>query len=198
VGNSVAEIPGHNGKPRRGRRLPAAKKVERDRAIVIDRNKGFTWPEIARRHGLQERQARNVYREWREDKLAEEVAPRDASEWLFEALSMYQQIISTLAQTADDADNDAARVGALRTQMAAMDRHTELLLATGRLPRSLQASIDRQQVQVMIRRMAEVLERHDVQPEVIRDLLTVIDADDPTVGRPARQLAPARGSGGRT
>jgi hypothetical protein len=46
--------------------LPAALKLERDRRLVSDRNRGLSWPEVARRSGLGERQCREVYRLWRE------------------------------------------------------------------------------------------------------------------------------------
>ena len=39
-------------------RLTAQRKVERDAAVVRDRARGLTWPTIAARHGLSERQCR--------------------------------------------------------------------------------------------------------------------------------------------
>ena len=42
-------------------RLNAAAKVERDRAIVIDRNRGLSWSMIANRYRLSERQCRTIY-----------------------------------------------------------------------------------------------------------------------------------------
>ncbi len=67
----------------RGRRLPAAGKVARDREIVIDRNRGLSWPVIAQRHGLQERQCRAIYAQWR-DSEKDPIRGIDPVEWLRE------------------------------------------------------------------------------------------------------------------
>jgi hypothetical protein len=142
VGDSVTALEGHRGKANRGRRLPAARKVERDRAIVADRARGLTWRMIAQRHGVQERQARRIYQEWRDANLETQVAVRDAREWLFDLIIRYEEIIAGLALVAAEADNDAARVGALKAQMAGLDRLTELLVIAGLLPQNPRLEIE--------------------------------------------------------
>ena len=84
-GNLVAVPTGDS--PRRGtrgQRLTAAKKVERDRAIVIDRNRGFTWEVVAQRNGLGERQCRAIYSARREPD-AGGLPGLDPMEWFLNA-----------------------------------------------------------------------------------------------------------------
>jgi hypothetical protein len=156
VGDSVTALEGHRGKANRGRRLPAARKVERDRAIVADRARGLTWRMIAQRHGVQERQARRIYEEWRDANLEAQVAVRDAREWLFDLIIRYEEIIASLALVAAEADNDAARVGALKAQMAALDRLTELFVIAGLLPRNPRLEIE---VRDVVEKVASVVGR---------------------------------------
>jgi hypothetical protein len=187
VGSSVSALPGHRA-ANRGRRLPAVQKVERDRAVVIDRNKGLPWPLIAQRHGLSERQCRNIYADWREGEKAM-LLSRDPMEWLVETLARMDSIIAFLAEIAEEADNDAARVGALRSQMVAIERQTALLVASGLLPRNLRASREYEDVVAMVNSMIAVAERHDVGPHVIDDFLAVIDGAGGDVSPPRTERA---------
>ena len=111
---------------------------------------------IAQRHGVQERQARRIYQEWRDANLETQVAVRDAREWLFELIIRYEEIIASLALVAEEADNDAARVGALKAQMAALDRLTELFVIAGLLPRNPRLEIE---VRDAVEKVASVVGR---------------------------------------
>jgi hypothetical protein len=153
----------------RGRRLPAADKVQRDRALVADRNRGLTWAVVARRHGLQERQARQIYAEWR-DSEEPALVQRDPVQWLEETLHRYDSIIGELASTAESADNTAARVGALKAQMDAMSRQTELLVASGLLPRNLSVIRHETDMRQAARTIVAVLKERGVGLDVLRDI----------------------------
>jgi hypothetical protein len=111
---------------------------------------------IAQRHGVQERQARRIYEEWREANLEAQVAVRNAREWLFDLMIRYEEIIASLAVVAAEADNDAACVGALKAQMAALDRLTELCVIGGLLPRNPRLEIE---VGDMVEKVASVIGR---------------------------------------
>jgi hypothetical protein len=109
---------------------------------------------IAQHHGVQERQARRIYEEWRDENLETQVAVRDAREWLFDLIIRYEEIIGSLALVAAEADNDAARVGALKAQMAALDRLTELFALAGLLPRNPRTEIE---VRDLVQKVALVI-----------------------------------------
>jgi hypothetical protein len=153
----------------RGRRLPAADKVQRDRSLVADRNRGLTWSVVALRHGLQERQARQIYAEWR-DSEEPALVQRDPVQWLEETLNRYDSIIGELASTAESADNTAARVGALKAQMDAMSRQTELLVASGLLPRNLGVVRYETDMRRAAQAILTVLHEHGVGPDALRDI----------------------------
>jgi hypothetical protein len=169
-GDSVAiATPDPRTSGSRGRRLPAADKVQRDRALVADRNRGLTWSAIALRHGLQERQARQIYAEWR-DSEEPTLVQRDPVQWLEETLDRYDSIIGELASTAENADNTAARVGALKAQMDAMSRQTELLVASGLLPRNLGVIRYETDMREAARTILAVLRAHGVGEDALRDI----------------------------
>ena len=173
VGTSASAPPGHTTRTQRPR-LNAARKVERDRAIVIDRNKGFSWPVIAGRYSISERQCRTVYGEWR-DTEKESRLSGDPLEWLVETLTRYDSIISSLALIADEAANEAARVGALRSQMVAMGQQAALMVASGLLPSNLRTARDYETLVAVIDGMVAVVERHDLDTPVLDDLLRVVE-----------------------
>jgi hypothetical protein len=169
-GDSVATpAPDPRTSGSRGRRLPAADKVQRDRALIADRNRGLTWSVVALRHGLQERQARQIYAEWR-DSEEPALVQRDPVQWLEETLNRYDSIIGELASTAESADNTAARVGALKAQMDAMSRQTELLVASGLLPRNLSVVRYETDMRQAARTIVAVLKERGVGPKVLRDI----------------------------
>lgn len=173
AGNSVAALPRHPSERRR--RLSAAEKVARDQQIVIDRHKGLSWLVIAQRHGLSERQARNVYRAWVETER-EPLAGLDPLEWLRETLERWESIINSLAEIAQSADNDAARVGALRSQMTAMHHQTALYVAAGILPRNIAEPFYQVEAREGMRRVIGVLERHEeIGPDVLNEMADVLD-----------------------
>lgn len=141
---------------------------------MIDRNRGLPWPVIAERHGLSERQCRNVYADWR-DSEKEELLTRDPTEWLFETLARIDSIIGSLGLIAEQADNDAARVGALRSQMVAIQQQASLLVASGLLPRDLRSFLDQHAVERTLHAVIEVVERENVGQGVLEGLLSVLD-----------------------
>jgi hypothetical protein len=115
-----------------------------------------------------------VYREWRETQR-QEVVGLDPIEWLFETLARYESIIERLAVLADDGDNAAARVGALRAQGDAMLRQTELLVAAGLLPRKLRVYFEREDLARAIDRVVGVMVKHELPVEVVEGMLAVLD-----------------------
>ena len=183
-GNLVAVSQGDRpGQGTRGRRLSAADKVERDRAVVIDRNRGLPWPVVAQRNGLGERQCRNIYRAWRSEDRNGPVG-LDPQEWLIETLERLEAIQGAFALLAERADNSAAAVGALRGQMEAMMRQAELLVASGLLPRDLRGHFAARDAAGLVTEFIGVLERRNVSGDLVEELLHVIDERDrPVSGR---------------
>lgn len=171
MGNSGSASPRHTAS--RGRRLSAPKKVARDRQVVIDRNRGLSWTRVAQRNHLSERQSRNVYKQWR-DAEKETILDFDPMEWLLDTLHRHESIISDLGLIAEEADNDAARVGALRTQLAAIQQQASLLVASGLLPRDLRSYRNAEEADRLIAAAAGVLDRRNVGVDVVNEILELI------------------------
>ena len=142
---------------------------------MADRNRGLTWPLIAERHGVTERQRRNVFAQWRAVEK-ESLFDGDAVDWLTETLARLDSMVATLAAIAEEAPNDSARVGALRVQLDVMRQQAALMVASGLLPQNLRADRDYDAIMAVIDAMLDVVERHDVGVPVLEDLLRVIDS----------------------
>src|SRR5690349_10914820 len=108
--SDVSNVGSYEGRSRR--RLTAREKVARDAEIVSDWIRGLGWQALAVKHGVQERQCRNIVRDWQADqgKREEMQAPgsfgSDPLEVVEEFLLRYAAIERELAELAAAADND--------------------------------------------------------------------------------------------
>jgi hypothetical protein len=152
-------------------RLPAQKKTERDRLIVADRASGLTWPTIARRHDLSERQCQEIVRARRAERPLFE--SRDPVEAVTDLVEQLDSVIEKFALVAEQTGHDAVRVGALRSQLAAMEQRFVVMRTLGLTP-----SLDLVRQDVDLRRVAEVavsvLRRHGVPDEVFVDFSSAL------------------------
>jgi hypothetical protein len=76
----------------------AQQKVERDARIVADRAAGLTWPTIARRHDLSERQCQEILRAHRASRPLFEA--RDPVEAVSEVVEQLDSIVEKFALVA--------------------------------------------------------------------------------------------------
>jgi hypothetical protein len=113
-------------------RLPAQEKVERDRLIVADRAAGLTWPTIARRHDISERQGRRAARSHWEG--ASGLAEHDPVEAVLEALEQVDVIVERFARLAAEATHDAVVVGASQLWDRVMPETRDVLAVLTRRP----------------------------------------------------------------
>jgi len=95
-----------------------------------------------------------------------------------ETLQLYEELVDWLTGAMEDADLWTAKMSASRQLVDLVKDRIELLVVSGKMQRNIVAATDRQKVQVIIRRMAEVLDRNDIDPAVVRELLSVLD-DEP-------------------
>jgi hypothetical protein len=154
-------------------RLTAQQKVERDARIVADRAAGLTWPTIARRHDLSERQCQEIVKAHRATwPLLESHDPIDAITELVEQLD---SIVEKFAIVAEETKHDAVKVGALRSQLAAMEQRFTVAHALGLVPTLdlVRRDTDLRQVMPVA---ADVLTQHEVSDEAVDDLLVALDA----------------------
>jgi hypothetical protein len=158
--------------------LTAARKVERDKRIVVDRARGMTWRTIAASHGLSERQCRQVYFDQRQGSL--DLDEFDSGDALVEVLDQLEALIEDLAHLAVTASHDAVRLGALNSKRRAIAERFEILQACGFVPINLLDARTELDVRRATRDMIEQLEKHDVPMAAIADIVEAWQ------GRPAR------------
>lgn len=177
VATAVEEKPesGRKGKPQR--KMTIFERVELGARVVAARHKPKpdTWQAIAKREGRALRVVQRVYQEYRDREVKHTDPSGDAV--IKETLQLYENVIEWLASAIEEADMWTAKTAASRQLMDALKDRIDLLVATGRMPRSIQAATDRQRAQIIVRRMAETLDRHGAPPELVRDLLGVLDED---------------------
>jgi hypothetical protein len=160
--------------------VPAYEKVRRDALVVADRARGLTWPTIAARHHLSERQCRSVYADFRRRAGNEPEDPEDEAR---DAVRLLEAAIEELALLAETTNNDAVRLGAIRTKLDAICRRIELMQALGLLPRDLGLFEDRRDGRLMASALLGVLERHDIAPEVEDEMLDALQVRCDAVDR---------------
>lgn len=131
---------------------------------------------IAKREGIPARTCQHVYTRF--EAGYEVVSDSSGMKVLDETLALYNAAIENLSEGAVNGESWAVRVGATGRLMDALRQRVQLLVVMGRMPRSIQAQSDRLRVEQMLRRMAEVVERHEADPDLVRALLAIIDDPD--------------------
>lgn len=154
--------------------LTAGEREERNASIVRCRVRGQSWPYIAKRHNLSKDHCMVIFREWKENHRSV-WSGEDPIVIVHRMLDRCEGWIEQLAEIAEEAEHDSARVGAVNSQSAIQDKAAALAQATGLLPRNLgvlRLDID---VRVLAQKLMVVFERHDVSVEFRKDILEVLD-----------------------
>lgn len=157
-------------------RLTAVEKVKRDAQLVTDRSMGMTFPLVAAKHGLKERQAKDIYYAWR-DSTIEDQLDEDAVALAFDYKTRYEAVESRLAEVAMSADNDSARVGALRALIVTTNQRLALDQALGKLPRNLGALRIELDVRHVSAVLVKILERYEIPEEGLREIARALQGD---------------------
>ena len=150
-------------------------RYERNRGIVAAHLAGSSAKDVAQAVGLTDRQVRNVLKEWREAG-ASELQNVNPAELLFELLELSREVASEFAATAQEADNTAAKVGALRGRLEALGQQRQILERAG----VLEAQVVRVQVDAQVRELAAlfvtVCREHEVPENAMQAVLQAITA----------------------
>jgi hypothetical protein len=143
-------------------RLSAREKVRRDDAIVADRARGLTWATVAERHGVSDRHAREVWREYAKHRNIVSADPEDA---VLEALDRYDAIIEELVDATDNASNESVRLGALKHRLAATRAKVDLQASTGMLANH-DWTEELRSVRKILTAIFQVLDEHGIPDDV--------------------------------
>jgi hypothetical protein len=155
-------------------RLPAAEKAARDEDIVRGRASGYTVGTLATRYGLDERHVRRILREHRE-RQPPLTARFDHIEVAMDSLDQLDYVIEELAELADAANQEAVRLGAIRSKLTAMRDRWSLLQAVGLLPNDLGSLADEIDVRMMVEIVSQFLVEQEVPRDAVRQLVDRLD-----------------------
>lgn len=170
--------------------MTAHERADRSSAIFEARVRGFAWSEIAREHGVSQRQAQRIYAEVRTaaPKLGDHLDP---AEFVEELLASYDAALADLAVLGRDSKHDATRLGAIRTRIELIETKYATMMATGVLPSSLSQvslEIDGRKMSTAV---IDVLDRHGVSLEAQREIRLALTSDWERERQAVRELAAA-------
>lgn len=156
------------------RRLGMVGRIECAQRIAIARAqlKPVPWQRLARQEGLSERQCRRIH----DDYISEGLRLGDPLNMVRESLSLLNRSITVLGDIAEGEAHDSIKIGALRLLTETLGARISLMVAAGLMPRRLTQQRDRDDAVAIVRRMALVIQSRDLDPEVIDELLAVVDA----------------------
>lgn len=165
-------------------------RADRSSAIFEARIRCFAWSEIAREHGVSERQAQRIYAEARAEapRLGEH---RDPAEFVEELLASYDAALADLAVLARDSKHDATRLGAIRTRIELIETKYATMMATGVLPSSLTQVRNEIDARELGAAVIAVLDRHGVSFEAKQEIREAVTSDWERERRATRELAAA-------
>lgn len=130
-------------------------------AIVIElKLEGATWAEVTEVDGRTERQLRRVWDQWRAQPRQVELLNRRPMENLEALIRRLRLSWRLFAHEAAHAEQDTARIAAVRGMMQADAQLTEVLMAVGHLPENLSLAASEDALRELARTMANVM--HDV------------------------------------
>lgn len=149
--------------------LSARERVARDQQIVADRLKPMSWTALGKKYGLDERTCRKIYHDWtlHNQGRPADMSQRDPIDIVWESVGRYEGWIEQLALVAHGPETpESVRVSAISAQMSAQQKLTELLQATGILPKQLGKLRIEADVRYVAQAILQVFQEEDVPVHV--------------------------------
>lgn len=152
------------------KRPTQAQSIARQRQIALARDVDHkSWADIGRDFGMGEKEVRQAYHRYKE-----EIAPIFATDPSLDRATDYLQMLADvrlrLLSIADEADNDSARVGALREVGKCIAREIQLSQSLGLIPKRVDEGAVGDDMRWVMRELGRLLRRHGVPPAVIDEL----------------------------
>jgi hypothetical protein len=180
----VVEPPVEEGK----KMLSVAEQFERNTRIVAMKARGKSWPQISEAVGVGVRQCQKIHKAYREEHRT--LRHHDPVSIVDELLEGYQADLADLTQVYEDADQSAAKVGAVKARREVRERITELLQAVGVLPHDLGTLRLELDAEVVIAQFMAVMERYNVPEEAFDEVLESLGGPPPGFELAAGELSP--------
>ncbi len=159
------------------KRLTHAQSIERQQAIVHRYDvEHVSFAQIARELGMGEKETREAY-----GRYVREIAPLMSvgapEEKAAEYLRTLEDVRQQLARIGESADNDSARVGALRELVKVMFREIELRQHLGLLPRKLPELRTLVEQRWAGQQIAQLLSELDAPPAAVEKLAAILSGE---------------------
>lgn len=180
-----------NEPQRPGKRLTMVERLRIAERVVVARAKAKpdTWKVIEQREKVPIRTLQSILAQY-QDEMGK-LGDASGAPILQETLLLYTASIEKLAWEAEYGDNTASRVGATRSLLDAAKGRIELLAVMGRMPRSFRAMDELAALQRFVRRLAEIVERHELPPEVVHEFVALADEIQPVIEGTAQRALPS-------
>jgi hypothetical protein len=131
-----------------------------------------SWNVLAEREQLSVSQCHRILADYQ----AEDLRLGDPLGLVRETLGIFNRAIEQLGEIAEaDNSHSTVKVGALRLLLEALGGRISLLVAAGLMPKRLSAQRDHEDAVVLVRRLAQVIERHDLGDEIVGELIAVVE-----------------------
>jgi len=162
-------------KPSYKPKMTALERHQRGRQIAAMRAqepKPVAWAQIAKHVGLSQSGAKDAYNRF----LAAEEPLHDPMGVIDETIDALTVVMHEAFQNHADADpGSSVRVQSLRTAVDTAIARLQIMRAAGRAPRSLAAPSLVSEMQVVFREFAELLRRHKVSEDALREFLELAE-----------------------
>jgi hypothetical protein len=154
-------------------RLGMVARLECAQRLAIARagSKPVSWETLAEQEDLSERQCRRIH----EDFLSEGLRLGDPMNLVGQTLSLLDRSVTLLGDIAEGDAHDSVRIGAMRLLTETLGARIALMVGAGLMPRRLAQQRDHDDAVTLVRKMAEVIERRNLDPEIIDELLAVVE-----------------------
>lgn len=159
-------------------KLTSAERVERNRALISTkiRRPDLTWVDLGVVFGVTERQARNVWTDWR-DRDRTMLTGEDPVDVIHEHIVGFRDLRAQAAVLAERTERDDVVLGALKLVAALRAKDIELRQQTGLLPHDLgriEVDLD---MRFIVERVVELLRKFKVPKADIAELIAVLDGE---------------------
>lgn len=164
-----AQKPTGDGSPKLG--MVARVQLAQRLAVARAQPTPVHWDVLAERELLSVSQCHRILADYH----AEDLQLGDPLGLVRESLSIFGRTIALLGDLAeDDRTQAAAKVGALRLLLEALGARIQLMVSAGMMPRNLGAYRDQQDAVTLVRRLAEVIQHHDLDDKIVDELIAVV------------------------
>jgi hypothetical protein len=145
----------------------------RDNAIVAAYRRGVSAERLAESHGLTPRRVFQIVEAWADlPSIPRDGVRVDAGKEVARTLAAFEQAIADLGEIVGGDAPVHVRLGAVTRTLDAHERRLKLMAAAGYISRNLAAPLIEQEMVALARTVADVMRRHGVAEEVVRELLT--------------------------